>query len=444
VTISRPAIPFIGAFECTYQPVHDRDVLETTDHIARRESDLRLMMASHVGSVRYPVRWHRVELEPGVYDWADTDVALGMIRDAGMEPIVDLLHHTSYPAWIGDFSDPGFGDAFVRFVEAVAVRYPWLPAYTVCNEPFTTLHMCGDAGVWPPHRRGLAGFVEIANNVFPAVTKASRLLRDLLPSASHFHVEVCERHSSEGRPGAALAEVANDRRFLLIDLMVGGSIDPTRPFVERLTGVPGGDELLSTEPGHVDVLGLDYYAHNQWHWSMAGEGTNVSPAPPPLSDLIGEYWDRYRLPCALGETNIRGFAADRASWLKYTLEQCENARAAGVDLRGYCWYPFIDSADWGSLLLENTGDIDPVGVFWLDDRLDRRPSSMSVAFAVAAAGAPSTTLPAYRFRSPVAEWLAGWMPHMAHWDWQDPPLDEVCSSTHAPDDQLELVAFRAS
>ena len=28
MTLSRPAIPFIGAFECTYQPVHDRDVLE--------------------------------------------------------------------------------------------------------------------------------------------------------------------------------------------------------------------------------------------------------------------------------------------------------------------------------------------------------------------------------------------------------------------------------
>jgi hypothetical protein len=33
-------IPFIGAFESTYQPAHDRDVLETTDEILGTMADL--------------------------------------------------------------------------------------------------------------------------------------------------------------------------------------------------------------------------------------------------------------------------------------------------------------------------------------------------------------------------------------------------------------------
>src|SRR3712207_9217969 len=67
----------------------------------------------------------------------------------------------------------------------------------------------------------------------------------------------------------------------------------------------------------------------------------------------------------------------RSSWLKYTLEQYEIAASAGIDLRGYCWFPFIDSCDWDSLLFRCDGNVDPVGVFWLDEELRRRPSSMS-------------------------------------------------------------------
>ena len=50
---------------------------------------------------------------------------------------------------------------------------------------------------------------------------------------------------------------------------------------------------------------------------------------------------------------------------------------------------------------------------------------MSTAFARAARGAPAAELPAYRFQAPVDGWLRGWMPHMEHWEWQDPPTDEI-------------------
>jgi len=438
LTEARPPIPFIGAFESTYQPAHDRDVLETTQHDVRWRDDLTLLASCHVKQLRYPLRWHRIEPAPGQFDWTHTDEVLGYMHDNGFEPTVDLLHHTSYPLWLGDFANPAFEAAFLRFVEAVAERYPWLPGYTVCNEPFTTFLLCGQEAVWPPHLRGLEGFVALANNVFPGVTRASRALRDLLPDAHHVHVEVAERHTWAGPAGEGFAEMANDRRFLLTDLFVGKPIDEMRPFVRDLVHTPGGDDLLSVEPGHVDVLGLDYYAHNQWHWSRPGQGTTVSPCPAPLADLITEYWDRYRVPVVIGETNIRGFASDRASWLKYTLEQCEQALERSVDVRGYCWFPFIDSADWGSLLAECMGAIDPVGVFWLDEQYDRRPSSMSVSYAMAAAGVSARDLPAYRLRRPVADWLEGWLPHMAHWEWRLPPASESCSNVHGPDDRIEL------
>lgn len=423
---TRP-IEFIGGFESTYQPAFDVDVAETTGHAERWRADLELLAACGVSRVRYPVRWHRVQGERRHrFDWRETDEVLGWMRDHGMRPIVDLCHHTSYPRWLTrGFVDRKFGEAYLSYVEAFAARYPWIEEYTLFNEPFTTFLLCGQMGVWPPHLEGLKGFLTVARNVLPAVCEASRAYRRLLPHARHFYVDTCERAGAAVPQARGVAELANDRRFFVLDLFLGRELDPDRPFVAEVLAA-GGAPLLELEPGSVDVLGLDYYAHNQWQYlDGGGRGIQSSPDPGTLSDLIGEYWERYRLPCALGETNIRGFAPDRASWLKYTLEQCEIAEGNGVPMDGYCWFPFVDSCDWDSLLVRCEGNVDPVGVYWLDANLDRRASSMSTAYALAARGTPSAALPAYRFQPPVAGWLAGWLPQMAHWDWQDPPPSEV-------------------
>jgi beta-glucosidase/6-phospho-beta-glucosidase/beta-galactosidase len=355
-----------------------------------------------VRSLRYPVRWHRVEAEPGIYDWAHTDAVLGWLHDNGMRPIVDLVHHMSIPRWLDlGFADPRFPDALLRFYEAFAQRYPWVPGYTLFNEPFTTMFLAGAEGLFPPYLRGTEGFVRLTRNVLPAVAEGSRMYRDLLPGARHVH------------------------------------LDPRRPFLRHLAEC-GGEDLLAMQPGHIDVLGLDYYAHSQWRFSGPGVGAGTSPEPGRLDDLICEYHARYALPVVLGETNIRGHASDRASWFKYTLEQCENAAARGVPVEGYCWFPFIDSCDWASLLRRADRCIDPVGVFWLDESLERHESSMSRTFAMAAQGTPARNLPAYRFRRPVRDWVAGYLPQMEHWDWQEPPDEPECTNAPHVGEVIEL------
>ena len=425
-------LEFIGAFESTYQPAFDVDILESTGHVERWREDLELLAGCGVRRLRYPIRWHRIEQSPGVYDWRFTDDVLGHMAERGFRPIVDLLHHTSYPAWLSGFTDPRFGPAFVDYVEAFARRYPEIGEYTLVNEPFTTVFLCGHEGLWAPHLTGMEGFLAVLRALLPATLAADEAYRAAAPGARHVWVDVAERHTWEG-PGDAAARaaaLANDRRFFLLDAYLGLPLDARRPFVRQLLEA-GGEDLLRLPPGRIDVLGLDYYAHNQWHYKPGG-AVRSSPVAAPLSKLILEYWNRYRVPCILGETNIRGFPSDRATWLKYTLEQCEMARDAGVPLEGYCWFPFIDSADWASELLRCDRQIDPVGVYWLDEDLERRPSSMSRAYAAAAAGTPAAELPAYELQDPVNTWLAGWMPHMSHWTWVAPPTDETRPAHHPP------------
>ncbi|MDP9441239.1 MAG: family 1 glycosylhydrolase [Actinomycetota bacterium] len=431
-------IEVLGAFESTYLPRHDVDVAETTGHTKRWKQDLGLLASLGVRRLRYPIRWHRVERAPGDYDWADTDRVLGYLHDEGYRPMVDLVHHTSYPRWLTHgFADRRFGPAYLRFAEASARRYPWIEEYTLFNEPFSTLFLCGHEGIWPPYHQGLDELVAIFNNVLPWIGEASRLYRGLLPSARHFYVDSCESHTSAGPAGDDLTTLANDRRFFVADALLGRHLDEDRPFVKEVVRA-GGEGLLTMDPACIDVLGLDYYAHCQWHFTGPDEGIVPSPTPRPFRDLIVEYWQRYGLPCIVGETNIRGFASDRASWLKYTLEQAEQARAAGVPVEGFCWFPTIDSADWDSLLFHCDGNIDPVGVFWIDDRMERRPSSMSRSFALAASGVPARELPAYRFQPPVSEWMKGFLPYMQHWEWHDPPADEADSSGCDEGVQMEL------
>jgi len=433
----------LGSFESTFQPHLDVDVAETTEHIQRWSEDLAMLYGAGVRRLRYPIRWHRVEREPGVHDWRETDAILGRMQELGMRPVVDLVHHTSYPRWLErGFAEPGFRDAYMRYVEAFAERYPWVPDYTLFNEPFSTLFLCSHEGLWPPYTKGLQSFIAMVRNVLPAVAEASRMYRDLLPDGRHVWIDACERHTSAGPAGDVFVEVANDRRFFVIDTFLGHALDARRPFLERVVRA-GGEDLFDIEPGHIDVLGLDYYAHCQWSFHSEHRGSVPTPSPPPLHELIEEYADRYGRPCMLSETNIRGYASDRASWLRYTLEQCEIAQTRGVEIDGYCWFPSIDSCDWDSLLYRCEGNVDPVGVWWLDEHLDRRESVMSRAFKQVVRGASAAELPAYRFRPPVSTWLEGYLPHMRHWDWIDPP-EEPDSCEEDPSLRMELRIVEAA
>ncbi len=422
------ARPFVAAFESTYLPGHGVDVSETTGHEAQWREDLDRVLAAGVTTFRYPLRWHRVEPEPGRYDWSSADPVLDHLRDRGACVVLDLVHHTSYPEWLSDgFRDRRFGGAFVRYAEAVALRYPWLEQYTLFNEPFATLFLAGSEALWPPYDRGTEGFVRLLRSVLPALSTASRCWSDLLPDAQHVWIDTCEHHV--GTPGAPAryAALANDRRHVVLDLALGHDLDPARPYLRDLLAA-GGEPLLDLEPVRVDRLGLDYYCHSEWFYDETGS-SSPSPQPVGFAALAEQYGERYGLPMLLSETNVRGLPSDRASWLRHVLEQYEIAVQRGVPLDGFCWFPYVDSCDWDSLLARPAGRADPVGVLGLD----RRPTVFTDVWTAAAAGAPVADLPAYRFQPPCDEQLRGLLPQMSHWSWQDPPRDEVVPPLTLPE-----------
>jgi glycosyltransferase involved in cell wall biosynthesis/beta-glucosidase/6-phospho-beta-glucosidase/beta-galactosidase len=420
---------FVAGFESTYHPHAGVDALDTTGHSVHRDQDLADMAAGGVRHLRYPLRWQRIQPSPGVFDWDETDRVLGALNELGAVPIVDLVHHTSYPDWLSDgFRGPDFGPAFVEYAEAVASRYPWLGAYTLFNEPFATLFLAGHEGLWPPYDRGVAGLRRLLRSVLPALSEAAAVWRRLLPAAHHVWVDTAEHHTGTG-PAQEYAALANDRRHSVLDLALGHDLDPARPFLSALLA-DDGDALLQVPPLRVDVLGLDYYCHSEWFYDEDGSHS-PSPQPIGLAAVAEHYWTRYALPLMLTETNIRGLPSDRTSWLRYTLEQYELALSRGVPLHGYCWFPQVDSADWDSLLARCAGRADPVGVHSLRPDGTRARTSFTDAWEAAARGMPVADLPAVRFQPPCDAQLAGVLPSLGHWPWRDPSPAEAVPALRA-------------
>jgi hypothetical protein len=270
----------------------------------------------------------------------------------------------------------------------------------------------------------------MAINVGRAISNVSSMLTKMNPSTRFIHVDTCEGHQAIDKRSAPWVDFANQRRFLMHDLVLG-RINRQHPLYGYLTkygASPAQLRWFEENPTRIDVLGLDYYYHSdmEWYWDDQLGRANISgrcSEPRGFRDLAGDYVRRFQLPVMLAETNLRGSITDRVTWLKMMHEQAEQL-AAYTDFRGFCWYPSIDSTDWDQRCTTCNYSIDPQGIWSLDaTRWDRHPSILSHWYSLLATGAASAhDMPAYRFSEPLNDILAGYERFMGHWEeWIEPP-----------------------
>ena len=423
------AVPFYAAFESTYLPLHDVDVAEIAGHDTTWRRDLHAVLSAGVRNFRYPLRWHRIERAPGFYDWSEADQVLEHFHNHGAHVVIDLVHHTSYPQWIDHgFADARFGPALEAFASQVAHRYPHIESYTIFNEPLATLLLSGREGLWPPYLRGITGFVRLLRIILPAISSTFSVLRSQLPTAQHFWIDTAEHHQGTPSQAAYVAECL-DRRHVVMDLALKPELDHSRPFLQKLLQA-GGASLLDVPAIEIDAIGLDYYSHSEWFYDDI-RGHAPSPHPVGFAHTAQQYFQRYRRPMLLSETNIRGLPTDRITWLKHMLEQYQEAVSNGIPLHGFCWFPYIDSCDWDSLLARPNGHVDPVGVVSLTREHGRARTVFTTQWERAAHGA--TDIPAYPFQEPCASQLQGYRRFMNHWTWQTPPVEQRIAPNRVTD-----------
>jgi dTDP-4-dehydrorhamnose reductase len=378
--------------ECTVNRVGDRyfDQLERSGH-ALRIRDLDRLAELGVKAIRYPVLWERTAPRGiGCIDWSWTDERLARLRQLGLKPIVGLLHHGSGPRYTS-LMDQGFAKKLAKFAGAVARRYPWISAYTPVNEPLTTARFSGLYGHWYPHAMDPLVFARAFLNQCRAVVLSMRAIRSINPAAELVQTEDLGKTFSTTTLQYQ-ADFENERRWLTFDLL-SGRVRAGHPMWDYLRWVGISDAELQWFLDNQcvpDLIGINHYvtserflderlgrypecSHggNGRHRYADVEAVRVSAggiAGPRV--LIGEVWERYRLPMAITEAHLSCTREEQLRWLDTVWKAARESQQEKIDIRAVTAWSAFGAYDWNSLLTTDSGHYEP-GLFDLRSPLPR-------------------------------------------------------------------------
>ncbi|MGZ3304622.1 MAG: family 1 glycosylhydrolase, partial [Asticcacaulis sp.] len=321
--------------------------------------------------------------QPGQWDWALLDDKLEALRENGLTPILDLVHHTALPDAIlpDGFAAPDFADRLEDFAARCGERYPWVTHYTLFNEPYLTTQFCGEFGIWFPYHTGGPSFVAMMLNVGRAIMRSAKVLRQAVPGVRFMHPDTCEQHrplDPADAEAVARANFANQRRFIFDDLL-HGLITPQHPLHAYLRDNGASDADLEWFQDHatpIDIRGLDYYRQSEWE--TVSDGPNRwAENRRGFAAVAADYVERYSLPVMLSETNYFGTSEDRVAWMRDMLREYASLARQYPQVSGFCWFPFVSSTDFQHMLMQYRNDVDPVGIYDLGpDRWDRVPTGL--------------------------------------------------------------------
>ena len=322
----------MGGFECsTHRDKGGRrlDLIASTRHAEFAGRDYSRLTDIGIGVCRDGVRWHLIEPEPFRYDFSSLNNQINAARTTGVQVIWDYFHY-GFPDDLDIFS-PEFVERFTAFSVALTNHLlselgPELVACPV-NEISFFSWASGHVGSFYPavRRRGH----ELKRQLVRAAVASSRAIKEIAPQSSIMFtdpaIHVVSRDPSPAKRRAA--EMYRLAQFEAFDMLLGRC--------EEELG--GGDDVL-------DLIGLNYYFHNQWHHTNRRKLPLSHPLYRPLSEILAEYQERYHKPLLLAETGIED--EERPEWFRYVCEQARAAIGLGVDLRGVCLYPICNHPGW--------------------------------------------------------------------------------------------------
>jgi beta-glucosidase/6-phospho-beta-glucosidase/beta-galactosidase len=347
---------FMAGFECSSHRRRDGvrlDLIRATAHDKHAPQDYRACKEFGFGTVRDGLRWHLIGKAEGKYDWSSWQPMLEAAEEAGIQVIWDLFHYGS-PDCI-DQAAEDFPDRFTDFALAALelretiTRRP--PVVCPLNE-INFLSWAVDDGYFPPVGPGQRGWFK-RQLVRTAIT-AARAIKKQWPQSTIVWAEPLIHIAPHNRRRQTIRGAQRNLQgmYEAYDWLIGR-----------------GEPELGGDPSLVDVVGWNFYPHNQWYW----KGPTIPMGHHeyrPLADMLVEMAERYGKPVFLSETGAEG--SGKPSWLHYVCNEVRDAMSRGADVRGICWYPITAYPGWDNSRHAETGLFSPVvanGTRHVDERL---------------------------------------------------------------------------
>lgn len=334
----------MGGFEGSTLQFHDRrriDPIAETRHDVECEADYQILAKHQIHTVRDALRWHRIEPVAGVYDWTEFRTMIRAAQRANVQVLWDLCHF-GVPDYIDIFA-PEFPEKFAAFATAagriLAEHSEAAPWWCPINEISFWAHAAGSDGFMHPSKVGSASVIKA--QLSKAWLLAAAALR-AVDSRARFIATDPLIHVTHRGDNKDLAVSAGESSFETFDHLLG------------MNGFAAGSD------DSVDVIGLNFYPHNQWcveDHQPVGLGMN---GYRPLHLLLRDVWDRYHRPLLISETGAE--AESGPAWLRHVSSEVAIARGMGIPVLGICIYPVMDYPAWVDARQCRTGLIEHFGL----------------------------------------------------------------------------------
>ena len=356
------------------------------DSWRRWPEDIAWLKRMGLGAYRFSVSWSRIlPAGVGAVNQAGLDGYSRMVDGllaAGITPMV-TLYHWDLPAALDDRGGWLNPDIASWFAEYASVMFDALgdrvPLWATLNEPWVIVDGGYLHGVLAPGHRSAFEAPRAAHHLLLAHGAAVRAFRTSRATGQiGIVINLEPKDSASDRPedvaATARAEAQMNRHYL--DALFLGSYpaELAEVYGEGWPSFPASDFAAIGEP--VDFVGVNYYSRGLTEfdpdaWPVrartvrndAAEYTDLDWEIHPAGLTRALRWVRERytaLPlyvtengCALPEPAMlpagthRFDDPRRVAYFRDHLAAVRDARAAGVDVRGYFAWSLLDNLEWG-------------------------------------------------------------------------------------------------
>lgn len=304
------------------ETLYRQDEIELTGHDRLLDEDYRLLTSVGCVGVRDAARWYVTHPAPGAFDWTWLDRVVNAARRHELKLYLDLWHY-GYPDWL-DLMSADAPAHFADFARQIALRYPELDYYCICNEPTLLVDWGGPVGKWRPFLND-PDPTPLRRQICRCIIAASKAVLEVKPDAVLVLPE----------PWHAPDTKSEDDQAAVLDTVMGLR-DP------ELGGAP---ELVS-------IIGLNHYRDSTL---------------PPFHRLILNARDRWP-DKHLWFTETSGPPTGlQTEWFWWMLAETRLANMQGAGIDVFTWAPILSMYDWEDETLQLLN-----GVWKTDEATGRR------------------------------------------------------------------------